>query len=324
MTTNERPCVMTIGTFDGLHIGHQALLETVQQIAQDAGWRSLAYTFGVPPRVSRDNAVERVLLLPWRVREAWMKEYVDRVECATFSRVRDMTPDDFVTSLASSWNARAVVVGEGFRFGADRRGDTDLLRRLADRNGIQVSVISPVHVDGAPVSSTRVRSLLSEGRVVEATACLGHPPMLYGPVVHGDRIGRTLGFPTANLRIGRRVLLPRDGVYRVAARWHRLPIPGRLSEEDSAVADLGVPGALYIGRRPSISGQSDLRCEVHLLDPPGAPLVGCSMEIALLDMIREEMRFSSRDELKAQIAADVETARRETTGNAGTVDPFAS
>jgi riboflavin kinase/FMN adenylyltransferase len=289
-----------------VHLGHQEILAEVRRIATANGWHGTAYTFGIPPRAVQAASIERVLLLPWSVRERLIGRFVDRVEHVSFEHVHSLSPEAFVEILATSWNVRAVVVGEGFRFGAERRGDADTLRRLGERHGLSITVAPLLLVDDRPVSSTRIRRLVADGKIQEAAACLGRAPSLHGLVVPGDRIGRTLGFPTANLRVGRRILLPRFGVYLVEA----------------ACDGLHSHGLLYVGRRPTIAGVGDLRCEVHLLTPPPHDLTGKTMNVAILELLRGDLRLPSSDALRRQITRDVEQARERVASRPVSNDPI--
>lgn len=295
--------VVTIGTFDGVHLGHQALLERTHTLARESDRVSVALTFPRPPQ----NYLGRPkkLLLPPKVRLALLKEHVDRVEVIDFPQVRGLSPEEFASKvLRERLEAEAVVVGEGFRFGHDRLGDISILKELGGKLGFAVEVVEAVTVEGETVSSTAIRTAIEAGDIERATRLLGRPPCLWGEVVPGAGQGRTLGFPTANLAVDPELLVPAEGVYAAQVLYR----------------DEGLAGALYIGRRPTFDG-AELSIEVYILDGEGLQLYGEELEVQLLTRFREDKRFASPEELKAQIRADVEATReffaRSTTRSPG-------
>jgi len=183
------------------------------------------------------------------------------------------------------------------------------LRALGEHYGFSVTVVPPVVVEGTPVNSTRIRSLVERGEVEHAAVLLGRPPILVGDVVHGDRVGRTLGYPTANLAVGPRILLPAHGVY--VARVF-------LDADPTAR-----PALLYIGTRPTIRTSEEIRCEVQFLSPLDAALYGERIEVHLLKHEREERAFASLDDLRHQIARDIASGREILAQSADTSAPIA-
>ena len=292
-----RQTAVAIGTFDGVHRGHQRILAETKRLATANGLQSVAYTFDGPPR-SFGGGNEGLLLLPPETKQELLLSWVDRVESASFPTVRNLEPAAFVDHvLVRELASRRVVVGASFRFGRDRRGDSNSLLGLAASRGMSVHVLPELEIHGTPVSSTRIRDRLRSGDVESAAELLGRPPMILGVVGLGDRIGRTLGFPTANLKTDPRVLIPAPGIYfahalRAVAPSHAL---------------------VYIGTRPTLPA-GELRCEVHLLTPPDRELYGQSLEVQLLHRIREDRRFPTLDALRDQIADDVDRARALAAG----------
>jgi riboflavin kinase/FMN adenylyltransferase len=283
---------VAIGTFDGVHRGHQLILAETGRLADADGLESVAYTFESPPRSFGESGAPS-LLLPPDIKRGLLAAWVDRVVAASFPSVRDLEPAAFVDRvLIGELACRLVVVGASFRFGRERRGDSAGLASCGAERGVRVRVLPPLEVAGAPVSSTRIRALLRAGEVERAAELLGRPPMLLGTVQPGDRIGRTLGFPTANLSMDTRVVLPAAGIYFA----HAL---GAVPPSHALV---------YVGTRPTVSG-AESRCEVHLLTPPDRELYGLSLEIHLLRRIREDRRFPSLDALRAQMQDDLAQAR---------------
>lgn len=286
--------VVTIGTFDGVHRGHQDVLAAARRTSERLGAASLAYTFDVPPRTVAEGDAVR-LLLPPSTKRRLLARWVDRVIEAPFDEVRDLAPREFVRDiLQGTLDAQAVVVGESFRFGAGRSGDVAALGALAAEAGLGLEVVPSFALGGEAVSSTRIRRLLESGNIEQAIALLGRPPLLRGEVVPGDAIGRTLGFPTANLSVDLRVLLPKHGIYLTRAYFR--------GTRSLALA--------YVGRRPTLAA-SPLRCEVHLFDSPERDLSGETLEVHLYRFLRDERRFPSLAALRGQMQLDLEAARRD-------------
>ena len=299
--TIEQRAAVTIGTFDGVHRGHQAILARLGEIARTEGLKRVAYAFVFPPRLAVKGET-RGLLLPEETKVGLLERYVERVERARFKEVAHISAQEFVTQiLLQKLQARAIVVGEGFRFGRDRSGDVALLREICSGGSVEVIAVPPFIVGGKPVSSTRIRGLIREGNVSEASTLLGRPPLLVGKVTTGDRLGSELGYPTANLSVDQSVLLPKDGIYLVHASWDT----GRS------------PGLLYVGKRPTLRG-SEHRCEVHLFARSDTgeeghlavgELYGRTMHVHLQRKLREDRRFANLSQLQDQIGRDIELAR---------------
>ncbi|MEA1870745.1 MAG: riboflavin biosynthesis protein RibF [Candidatus Bipolaricaulota bacterium] len=284
--------VITVGTFDGVHRGHQEILRRVDEIARAEGLERVAYTFVFPPRFVLKGS-KSGLLLPEEVKVKLLEGFVDRVIRANFHEVGAVEAEQFAREvLIERLAARTVVVGDRFRFGRDRDGDVDLLYRIGEEEGVAIVSLPPLVIEQAAVSSTRIRSLLRQGMVDDAMTLLGRPPLLFGRVVHGDRVGRRIGYPTANLELDPRLLQPATGVYLVHAFF----------------CGEGGAGMMYIGDRPTVDGD-EMRCEVYLFSPPLGELYGERMEVHLLHRIREDRRFSSLSDLRLQIDRDAERAR---------------
>ena len=295
---SKRRSAIAIGTFDGVHRGHQRILQQLNEEARSEHLERIAYAFVFPPRLAVRGET-RGLLLPEALKVKLLSQYVDRVERATFEDVSNIAPEEFVTRvLLEELRARAIVVGENFRFGRGRAGDISLLREICEKESVSIVAIPPVIVDGGPVSSTRIRRLIAEGNVEAVSVLLGRPPLLIGAVIRGDRLGSALGYPTANLSIDPRVLLPRDGIYLVNAFWDT-----RRSR-----------GLLYLGTRPTVHG-TEHRCEVYLFaetqgsESAVGDLYGKTLEVHLQQKLRDDRHFSNILDLRKQIERDVEQAR---------------
>ena len=291
----EGPTAVAIGTFDGVHLGHQALIRSAVQQAHTGLIRSAVLTFDRHPLETLDPRRAPLLLDTPDQRQRHIAALgVDLLLIAPFDdAMRSMEAEDFVTQvLVRGMAASTVHVGQGFVFGRGRRGDADLLRTLGRRMGFTVNVVPAVLVGGFPASSSRARTALEAGDVEGVASLLGRPFELAGTVVAGDRIGRELGYPTANLRCAVRQATPADGVYATTVHL------------DGVV----YAGACSIGTRPSMGGTHRV-IEVHLIGFAG-DLYGRVIEVAFLRRLRDQQRYDSRDALTAQIARDVQDIAR--------------
>jgi riboflavin kinase/FMN adenylyltransferase len=290
--------VVTIGNFDGVHRGHQALIAVARARARELGAPLGVVTFEPHPRevLTPDRAAPR--LTPLRVKALLLADLgVERLFALAFNRhLMTKSPEAFVHDvLAGGLGVRHVVVGYDFRFGHRRAGDAETLARFGDEYAFETTRVEPVAWRGEVCSSSRVRAAVAAGDVALASDLLGHPFLVEGRVVAGDRRGRDLGYPTANLRPARRGLWPADGIYAVRASWQG----GERAAWHDAVASLGV--------RPMFQGR-DRRLEVHLFDQE-VDLYGRRLCCAFIARLRPEACFASVEDLKAQIAEDCAAAR---------------
>jgi riboflavin kinase / FMN adenylyltransferase len=288
-----RPSVVALGIFDGVHLGHRAILGTAITRAREGGLEAIACTFEPHPMevLQPDRAPKPITTLADRL--ALIAETgVDAAVVLAFTReLAAVEPEAFVKDvLLDRLHAREIVVGYNHRFGRGARGDARLLQDLATQVGFRAHVVPPMTVDGAAVSSSEIRSALQRGDVAAAARSLGRPYGIAGTVTSGAGRGRTLGFPTANIDSDRPLLVSR-GVYC-----------GRVyvgQTQHSAVVNVGV--------RPTF-GETTLAVEAHLLDFTG-DLYGREVRLDFLDRIRDEMRFPSVEDLKAQVFRDIASAR---------------
>ncbi len=295
-----RGSVLTVGNFDGLHLGHRALLDAVLARARALGRRSALYTFDPHPRrvLFPDQPLPQ--LMTWeQLRAALEASGIDALVREPFTHAfAALAPEEFLRDVIARRVAPAeVFVGRDFHFGKGRAGSGDWLRASAPAHGIRVEIIDQVRVAEQDVSSTRVREALVRGDVAEARACLGRPYTIWGRVVVGDRRGRTLGFPTANLA-PESELVPGHGVYATSVRLFE-------GERLGAGVHRGVTN---IGVRPTFE-PGRIGVETHLLDFTG-DLYGRRIALDFHAHLRGERRFGGPDELKAQIALDAAQARR--------------
>jgi riboflavin kinase/FMN adenylyltransferase len=285
--------VVAVGTFDGVHRGHRHLLDELRRRAAARGARSLVVTFDPPPRLVLRPEADYRLLTSTDERVALLARGVDRVEVLTFDRaLAATTAEQFCAGLVERHRMVELVGGPDLALGRRRAGTPPVLREIGARLGFEVTLLDQLSLGGEPVRSGEIRRRLLAGDVDGAGALLGHAPTLQGTVVLGDRRGRTLGFPTANLDVPTWRLVPANGVY--AAR----------SEGRAAVMNIGV--------RPTVDGTRRV-VEVHLLDWAG-DLYGLRLTVELVARLRDERRFPSLEALVAQIGQDVRAARAALTG----------
>lgn len=295
LRSEHRGCAVTIGNFDGVHRGHQAVLAHLAQHARRLGVPSVLMLFEPqPPEYFRPEEAPPRLM---RLREkllALREQPVDRVLCIRFdARFASLTPDDFIRRvLIDGLDVRYVVVGKDFRFGNKRRGDVAQLRRAAQQYGFEVTTAPTFELDGERVSSTRVRTALAAGDLPAAAKLLGRPYSMCGRVAHGNKLGRRIGIPTANIHLHR----------------HRTPIEGIFVAELSDGGARHVPGAASVGIRPTVGGSQPL-LEVHLLDFD-ADIYGHYVTVNFLQKLRDERRFDSVEEMRLHILQDIDAARR--------------
>ena len=293
-TQIAEPTVLTIGKFNGMHLGHQALLRQIVARAAEIGGASAALTFNPHPTLVLRPEIERVYLAPDAERVAIIAAtglqhlIVLRYDDA----LRQQTAEHFMRALCARVNLRELWVGPEFRLGYRAQGTVPVLEQLGRELGYQVHPITKLAVAGADVSATAIRELLQAGRVAEIAALLGRPFALTGEVVRGDQRGRTIGFPTANVAVGPQHLLPADGVYAC-----RVTLPD--GSEHPAVTNVGV--------RPTF-GVLARTVEAHLLDWSG-DLYDQTIRVAFHERIRGEQKFSGIDELRAQIGRDAQRGR---------------
>jgi len=290
----ERPTVVTVGAFDGLHVGHQHIIKQLIHHARETRRLSAVVTFHPHPRaVLRPWLSPKVLTTPGEKAVLLAQMGLDILVLVSFTPELAHTPaGEFVRLLRERLRMEELWVGHDFALGRGREGNVPALQAMGERLGFVVKVLEPVTIDGRPVSSTEVRELLATGQVDEARRLLGRPYSVAGEVVSGARRGRCLGFPTANLAVRPERALPPDGVYAVYA----------------LIGTERLPAVANIGERPSFNtGQHAI--EVHILDYSG-DLYGHDLAIEFVRRLRAEQRFSDVCELIEQISRDVEEARR--------------
>jgi riboflavin kinase/FMN adenylyltransferase len=286
--------VLALGNFDGLHRGHRKILERLRRVASEHAATPVVMTFDPhPPRVVRPDKAPPLIMTKAQKLEALAQAGCQGVAIVRFTpELSRWDPETFVRTVLVDWlRVSEVWVGANFLFGHDRAGNFTLLRTLGARYGFKAEKIDPVRYKDFVVSSTRVRRLLSEARVDEASALLGHPFYVDGMVVKGDGRGRTIGFPTANL-CSDNELIPPHGVYATT-----IIIDGIVR-----------PSITNIGTRPTVDDSGRTAIETHVFDYD-RDLYGLNVRLAFVQRLRDERAFDSLDALKLQIEADCARAR---------------
>ncbi len=293
------PNAVALGNFDGIHLGHRQVIEPVLAAREAAVLRLYATVVSFSPHPRAFFSGQSLpLLSPFEERAMLLEQTgVDQLVILPFDRaLAGLTPQEFVEQIIlKQLQAKHVSIGEDFRFGAKRAGDASLLKQLLEPHGIETTIVALQTIDGDRVSSSSVRQALHSGDIPNATKLLGRPYRLSGKVVKGQQLGRTIGFPTANLQVPPEKLIPAQGVYGVRIFSKEL---------NQGEAILGV---MNIGNRPTVNGTNQT-IEVHVLDWEG-DLYGQELTVELLEFLRPEQKFSSLDALKNQIQADCLTAR---------------
>ncbi len=290
----DRGAAITVGTFDGVHRGHWAVLKHLREAAQREGLLSLLVTFDPHPlKIVRPELAPKLLTTPNEKKEILTLAGIDYAVFLNFTRSLSLyQPEEFVRDvLIKRFGLKKLVVGYDHGFGRDRSGDVEVMQEIASRHRVEVEVTSPVQVGEEAVSSSRIREALGVGRVDQAAQGLGRPYSLTGVVVHGEGRGRHLGFATANLSVPQgEKLLPRQGIYAVRAGFRSF---------------FGV-GLLHLGPRPTFRG-SPPSIELHLLDFEG-DLYGEQVRVEFLKRLRDVQPFGSAAELVAQMQRDRKAA----------------
>lgn len=288
------PCVLTLGVFDGLHLGHQQIVRTVVDRAKQIGAVPTAITFDPHPRAVLHPESAPPLLQTLDQRLSYLEFLgIEQAIVINFSRdFASQSAEEFIReTIHDRLRAKEIYLGQGFAFGKGRSGNIDLLKKLSNELGFHADEVAEVKLRGQRISSSRIREELLAGRVNIARRMLGRPYGVEGVVVRGDRRGHTIGFPTANLQAHNRVI-PRYGVYATAALidgvWRR------------SVTNIGV--------RPTFGGENEPSVESFVLDFDG-DLYGTALRVRFLHRIRNERKFNGIEELTGQINKDVAHAR---------------
>ncbi|MDO8927162.1 MAG: bifunctional riboflavin kinase/FAD synthetase [Sideroxyarcus sp.] len=286
---------VTVGNFDGVHLGHQALLNELRAVAHQRGLETAVVIFEPHPRefFTPQQAPARLTSLREKL-ELFRTLGVDRVHVCRFDALfAQRSAADFIQALQEKLHAKFVLIGDDFRFGSGRAGDFALVQKIGLERGFDVAAVHSVLHNGVRISSTAIRAALAEGQIRVAKDYLGRPYSISGRVVHGDATGRKLGYPTANIQM-KHNLPPLKGVYVVLAHAEELGI---------------LQGVASLGVRPTLKDDAKAVLEVHLFEF-AQQIYGKHLRVEFLQKLRDEQKFNGLDELTRQIALDVDNAKR--------------
>lgn len=283
--------VLTIGTFDGVHLGHKTILKEVVSHAEEVHGESLLITFEPHPRKLLFPDQPLSLLTPLHqkielITEAGIKHVVVTPFTTAFSH---LSAEEYIEQfLVKYFKPHTIIIGHDHHFGHDRKGNIEMLKHFAPKYNYQVVEIPAKLIDEAAVSSTKIRKALNEGHVLDAAHMLGRPYSIAGTVIHGKKLGRTIGYPTANLALNDvNQLIPQIGIYAVGVTWKNAQFYGMLS----------------IGRNPTVTDGKALHIEVNIFDFD-QDIYGETLEVTFISWLRNEEKFESVDALKEQLHAD--------------------
>lgn len=285
-----------IGKFDGLHLGHQAIILLTVEQARLTNTIPCIFCFDPHPRfvLTGDGSYQSWLTPPNERAQVAESYGIKETYVAKFDETfRSQTAREFIESYLVALGAKVLIVGDDFHFGKNGAYDVDDVKVIGESLGITVHVVSKIQDENEPVSSSRIRKCLLQGDIQGACRLLNRPYKICATVVHGQHLGRTIGFPTANLVVTEPYVLPREGVYAVK----------------SMIDEKKVLGVMNIGRRPTVTRENALRLEVHFPDLVNVDLYEKTLCIEFDEFLREEQQFSSLDMLRQQLTRDVEHAR---------------
>jgi len=285
---------IALGSFDGLHLGHLSLVRKVKSLAKENNGKSIVFTFKNHPRafININNKIELIMTNEEKV-NVLQKEKIDILAFKNFDeKIMNMMPEEFIRYLCKTYNVKGIVVGFNFKFGYKNLGNVELLKKLEEEYKYKLYVMKPYKSEGEIISSTIIRKELVNGNVRKAFNMLSRPYMLSGKVIDGKKLGRTIGFPTANLKINEQKVIPKKGVY-----YTNVKIDEKIFK-----------GITSIGNNPTVNGQ-ELTIETYILDFNN-DIYGKEINIYFIDRIRDEIKFSNINELIEQLKKDKKFAEK--------------
>lgn len=290
----EEPTAVTLGKFDGLHRGHDLLMQTVLKYSKEYNLASVAFTFDIPPRNKVEEIVANVLTTNEEKEYIFEKRGIDYlIECPFTTEVMSMEPKAFIAWISKALHMKYVVVGDDFRFGYKRSGDYHTLQQYEAEYGYKTIVIDKLKDSNRDISSTYVREKIADGNIKKANELLGYKYFIKSEILHGRKLGRTIGVPTINMILPENKLLPPNGVY---------------------VTEVLVDGKTYmgvtnIGCKPTVTDAKVIGVETYI-DGFHQDVYGEKIVVSFLQFIRPEQKFNSIEELKAQMQSDIEVSRK--------------
>ena len=286
---------IALGSFDGLHIGHLSLIYKVVEVAKKNNGKSMVFTFKNHPRTFINKEEAPKLLMDNNRKVEILK--IHKVDIVCFQefdlKFMKMTPKEFVEFLVLEYNIKGFVVGFNYKFGYKNLGDVELLKKLQNEYGYELYVMEPCTYKTQVISSTRIRKALEDGEVLDASKMLDLPYTLSGEVIHGKQLGRTIGFPTANLKYNQNFILPKIGVY-----YTNIKVNNNIYK-----------GITSVGNNPTVEGKT-LTIETYILEF-NKDIYGENIDVSFIKKIRDEKKFNSLEELKDQLQKDKSFAKDE-------------
>jgi len=282
-----KPDVTCIGAFDGVHLGHMELIKFAKTVSS----KYQILTFDPIPKKYFNNEHELLSTKQMKI-NILSKNNPESIIFLSFENIKELSPLDFCNILSEKLNTSAIVVGRDFKFGKDRVGDVKFLIKYFGKSNVHV--LSDYEVNNLKVSSTLIKSSISDGKIDLANKLLGYTFSLKGKVIHGNRMGHSIGFPTANMKIDKELVIPKFGVYEVIV----------------TIKEKKYKGLMNIGKKPTVSEEFNLSHEVHILDF-NEDIYDSILEVELQSFIREEIKFENINQLKAQIAIDIKSIKNK-------------
>ena len=286
------PTVISLGKFDGIHRGHEVLMEKLSE-KKENGWKAAIFTFDIPPRKNVEHVETKVLTTNEEKSHLFEVMGIDYlVECPFTKEIMCMEPEDFIRMLVTKLSVKCIVAGKDFHFGHNRRGDYQMLIKYAEIYGYEAVILPKIQEDDRDISSTYVREEILAGNIEKANHLLGYHYFVQGAVKHGNRIGRTIGIPTINLIPSEEKLLPPFGVYVT----------------EVYIEEKKYHGVTNVGCKPTIKGDHPVGVETHLLDFK-EDVYDQVVTVEFLKRVRPEKKFGGMEELKEQMVNDIAFAR---------------
>ena len=284
----EKPNYIALGSFDGLHLGHLSLLKKIIELAKENNGLSMVFTYKNHPKtlVDPENVPKLIMDIETKL-DCLKEESIDRVVLKEFTKeFMKIPPEEFIEILCGNYNIKGIVVGFNFRFGHKNSGDIKLLEKLQEKYGYKLYIINPYTYKDDVISSSRIRKSILKGDVKEASIMLSRPYLIKGKVIHGKKLGRTIGFPTANLEFDSKYVIPKKGVYYTNVEYKKKIYKGITS----------------VGNNPTVNGQ-ELTIETFILDFK-EEIYGEEIKVFFIEIIRDEIKFNSLEELITAIKKD--------------------
>jgi riboflavin kinase / FMN adenylyltransferase len=309
--SGDASIAITIGNFDGIHRGHQRLLHQLGTVAQSLGCKPVMVTFSPHTLLVVKPGIQLECLTTLEEKLALAKRYggvADSIVIHFTKDVAALTADQFLDELRARFDIRAMVIGTDFSLGHNRMGNVSFLQDYGREHAIRIVPIELEEAERARISSTRIRSLVSEGHITEANELLGHPVVVSGVVIRGDQRGRLLGFPTANLLPEPHKLVPADGIYAARVEVERIAGSDAIDQPPVSYTEQTWNSVVYIGVRPTF-GERQRLVEAHLLDVQ-LDLYDKRITIDFVARLRNDQHFNGIEALKTQIAVDAQQARQ--------------